>query len=89
MKYRLPKYEDIDILKEYVEEHYSNYERSISASNGMTNMNYKEWVEKIDRNTEKADDEWGKYFLYLAFDDNEKFDIIVSNKCCYYYFLHL
>jgi len=72
MKYRLPKYEDIDILKEYVEEHYSNYERSISASNGMINMNYKEWVEKINRNTEKSDDEWGRYFLYLAFDENEK-----------------
>ena len=72
MKYRLPKYEDIAILKDYVEEHYSNYERNISASNWMTNMNFKEWVEKINRNTEKADDEWGKYFLYLAFDDNEK-----------------
>jgi len=32
MKYRLPKYEDLDILKEYVNEHYSNYERNISAS---------------------------------------------------------
>ncbi len=40
MKFRLPKYEDEYILKEYVEEHYSNYERNISASNGMTNMNY-------------------------------------------------
>ena len=38
MKYRLPEYEDINILKDYVEEHYSNYERSISASLGMTNM---------------------------------------------------
>jgi len=72
MKYRLPSYEDIDILKEYVEEHYSNYERSISASNGMTNMNFKDWVDKINRNAEKADDEWGRYLLYLAFDDNDK-----------------
>ena len=30
------------ILKEYVEEHYSNYERSISASVGLTEMNYQE-----------------------------------------------
>ncbi len=58
MKYRLPRYEDFDILKEYVEENYSNNERSISASNGMTNMNFKDWVEKINRNSEKADDEW-------------------------------
>ncbi len=72
MKYRLPKYEDINILKDYVEEHYSNYERSISASIGMTNMNFKEWVEKVNRNSEKADDEWGKYYLYLVFNDNNK-----------------
>ena len=72
MKYRLPKYEDINILKEYVEEHYSNYERSISASNGMTNMKFKEWVDKINRNVENADDEWGKYYLYLVFNENDK-----------------
>ena len=72
MKYRLPKNDDVDLLKEYVEEHYSNYERSISASNGMTNMNYEQWVEKINRNSEVADDEWGRYYLYLAFDDNDK-----------------
>lgn len=32
MKYRLPTIEDERILMEYVGEHYSNYERSISAS---------------------------------------------------------
>lgn len=64
MKYRLQQYEDFDILKEYVEEHYSNYERSISASNGMTNMNFKDWVKKINRNSEKADDEWGRYLIF-------------------------
>lgn len=71
MKYRLPRYEDFGILKEYVEEHYSNYERSISASNGMTNMNFKDWVDKVNRNSEKADDEWGRYLLFLAFDNND------------------
>ena len=35
-------------------------------------MNYKEWVDKVNRNAEKADDDWGKYYLYLAFDDNGK-----------------
>ncbi len=72
MKYRLPKYEDADMLKEYVEEHYSNYEGSISASVGMTDMNYKDWIEKVNRNTERADDEWGKYYLYLVFNDDDK-----------------
>jgi predicted acetyltransferase len=72
MKYRLPTLGDLDILKEYVEEHYSNYERSISASNGLTNMDYNKWVDKINRNSETADDDWGKYYLYLVLDENEK-----------------
>ena len=72
MNYRLPTINDYEILKEYVEEHYSNQERSISASNRLTSMNFKEWVEKMNRNSEKADDEWGRYYVYLVFDDNKK-----------------
>lgn len=71
MKYRLPTINDYEILKEYVIEHYSNQERSISASLGMTNMKYEEWVNKINRNSENADDEWGKYYLYLVFDEDK------------------
>ena len=40
MNYRLPKLEDYEILKEHVIEHYSNYERSISASLGMTKLDF-------------------------------------------------
>lgn len=72
MKYRLPELDDYDILKEYVIEHYSNSEKSISASLGMTDMEYIEWVKKVKGNSEKADDKWGKYYLYLVFNDNEK-----------------
>jgi predicted acetyltransferase len=71
MEYRLPTINDKDNLKDYVEEHYSNYERSISASNGLTNMDYNKWVEKINRNSLEADDDWGKYLLYLVFDNNK------------------
>ena len=71
MNYRLPKLEDYEILKEYVIEHYSNHERSISASLGMTNMKYEDWVEKVNRNSQKADDEWGRYYLYLVFDEDK------------------
>ncbi len=71
MNYRLPTLEDYEILKEYVIEHYSNHERSISASLGMTNMKYEDWVEKVNRNSEKTDDEWGRYYLYLAFDKDK------------------
>ena len=56
MKYRLPKYEDLDILKEYVNEHYSNYERNISASVAQIYMNYKECVEKVSKNSETDGD---------------------------------
>lgn len=72
MKYRLPKIEDKEILIDYVKEHYSNYERSITASNGLTSNNYVEWVNKINKNSSIADDDWGKYLLYLVFDDNER-----------------
>lgn len=72
MYYRLPKKEDKDILIDYVEEHYSNQENSISASVLMTSMNFEKWVEKVNRNSIIADDEWGRYYLYLVFDDNNK-----------------
>ncbi len=68
MEYRLPTINDHGILKEYVEEHYANAERSISASMGLTGTDYAGWVEKISRSAENAVDEWGKYCLYLAFD---------------------
>ena len=71
MNYRLPTLEDYEILKEYVIEHYSNHERSISASVEMTNMKYEDWVNKVNRNSEIADDEWGRYYLYLAFDGDK------------------
>ena len=71
MNYRLPTYDDEIILKEYVSEHYANYEKSISASNNLTNMNYKDWVDKVNRNTHTPDDDWGKYYLYLVFDNNK------------------
>ena len=68
MEYRLPTLSDYELLKDYVEEHYSNHERSISASLGMTNMEYNDWVSKVTRNCEIADDEWGRYYLYLVLD---------------------
>lgn len=71
MNYRLPTYDDYEILNDYVSEHYANYERSISASNNLTNMNYKEWVDKINRNVHTPDDDWGRYYLYLVFDNNK------------------
>ncbi|MBQ6606985.1 MAG: GNAT family N-acetyltransferase [Firmicutes bacterium] len=72
MKYRLPAAYDRQILKEYVEEHYANGERSISASLGLTGTDYDAWVEKVNRNSKESDDDWGRYYLYLAFDDSDR-----------------
>ena len=70
MKYRSPVIEDHQILKEYVAEHYANGERSISASLGLTGMDYVAWVDKVNRSSREADKVWGRYYLYLAFDEN-------------------
>ncbi len=71
MEYRLPTYDDYELLKDYVIEHYENNERGISASNNLTKMNYKEWVDKINRNVNSSDDDWGRYYLYLVFDNTK------------------
>ncbi len=71
MIYRLPTIDDYDILKNYVCEHYSNHEKSISASLNLTNMKYEDWVSKINKNSNEASDEWGKYYLYLVFDNDK------------------
>ena len=71
MNYRLPTLDDYEILKDYVIEHYSNSEKNINASLGMINMKYEDWVKKVNRNSKEADDEWGRYYLYLAFDEDK------------------
>ena len=71
MEYRLPTKDDEEILKDYVEEYYANYEKDITASLNLTSTNYQEWQEKINRNSNTPDDEWGKYYLYLVFDNNK------------------
>ena len=72
MRYRLPNINDYDILKEYAIEHFSNHEKGISASLGMTNMPFDEWVEKVNRNSTISDDEWGRYYLYLVFNEADR-----------------
>ena len=71
MKYRLPKLEDKNQVYEYIREHYENNEKSLSASNGLTSMNYKDWVEKINRNVTVPDEVWGKSLTYFVFDNNK------------------
>lgn len=69
--YRLPEKEDQAILLAYVREHYDNRETGISASLGLTSMEYSEWVEKIHKNAVIGDEAWGKSLLYLCFDQQK------------------
>lgn len=71
MIYRLPEAEDQAILQAYVREHYENHEAGISASMGLTSMEYSRWVEKIRQNADAGDEAWGKSMLYLCFDQQK------------------
>lgn len=71
MKFRLPELKDKEIIKLYIEEHYSHNEKSLSASNKLTSMNFEDWVNKIQNNACVPDKEWGKSLTYLAFDEND------------------
>ena len=71
MIYRLPEISDKSILQEYIQEHYDNKETGISASLGLSIMEYTDWVEKIQRNASEGDEQWGKSLLYLCFDNDK------------------
>lgn len=71
MKFRLPELKDKEIIKLYIEEHYSHNEKSLSASNKLTSMNFEDWVNKIHNNACVPDKERGKSLTYLAFDDTD------------------
>lgn len=67
LTYRLPTLEDEEIIKEYVQEHYDNKEDHISASIGLTKMDYKDWVDKAHRMKTEPQGPWGKSYLFLCF----------------------
>jgi len=71
MIYRLPEIGDKEILQEYVQEHYSHKETSISASMGLSSYEYPEWVEMIHKNALVGDALWGKSLLYLCYDKSK------------------
>ncbi len=68
MNFRLPELFDKDILRDYVQEHHDNGENSISASLGLSSTDFAQWMEKIHRNAEVGDAQWGKSLLYLCFE---------------------
>ena len=70
MTYRLPEKGggDREMLCEYVREHRENGETDISASHGLTDSEYSEWVGKIHKNASEGDGTWGKSLLYLCLE---------------------
>lgn len=44
MKFRLPELKDKEMIKLYIEEHYSHNEKNLSASNKLTSMDFEDWV---------------------------------------------
>ena len=72
MKFILPEMEDRSEIMLYIQEHYSNNEKSLSATSSLPLMEYGEWVKKIHDNTFISDPVWGKSFTYLAFSDENE-----------------
>ncbi len=68
MIYRLPELSDQAALQEYIQEHRSCGENSISASMGLISAGYPDWVEKMRANASAGDELWGKSLLYLCID---------------------
>lgn len=68
MNYRLPEISDEMLLRKYATEHYDHGETRISASLGLADSDYRNWVEKIRTNASVGNEKWGKSLLYLCFD---------------------
>lgn len=71
MELRKPTLLDKEKLLDYVKEHYDNGEMSISASNGMSTMDYEEWLEKLKNDEEGKNIEWGISETYILVDNNK------------------
>lgn len=71
MKYRLPELEDKEIVKKYIEEHYSCNIEKLNGSTKLLSMKYEDWVEMIHNNAILGDNDWGKSLTYLVFNDED------------------
>ena len=59
------------MLLDYIKEHHNNGEASISASNGMPNMEYEIWLNKLKDDEEGKNIEWGISETYILIDENK------------------
>ena len=60
MELRKPTMNDEIRIKKYIEEHYDNGEYEIYASNGLTSMNYEDWLEYLAYCEKGLDKEFSK-----------------------------
>lgn len=72
MKFRMPELSDKNEVLLYIKDHYSHNEKSLSATNMLTSMDYAEWVKKIHDNVTIGHEQWGKSYTYLAFSEENQ-----------------
>lgn len=70
MKLKEPTLLAKEALLDYIEEHYSNGETSIHASNCLPVMDYDDWINKLGTDRTLGDKDWGVSETYLAIDDD-------------------
>ena len=71
MRLRKPTINDKQMLVEYVNEHHAYGEMSISASNGMSAMEYEEWLEKLKNDEIGKNKELGISETYILVDETK------------------
>ena len=69
MELRKPILSDKEKLLDYIKEHHDNGEINISASNGITSMEYEMWLEKLKNDEEGKNIEWGISETYILVDE--------------------
>jgi len=73
--FRPPNINDEKILCDYMNEHYLNHEKNITASMGFSNHAFLDWIGIVENN-EFVGNEFGKSLLYLCFDNNKLIGIL-------------
>lgn len=68
MELRKPTLDDELLLMDYIKEHYDNGEYSISASNMLPTMGYKDWINKLKQDEVLGDLDWGVSETYILVD---------------------
>lgn len=66
---RKPTINDENLINKYLKEHYENGEKEIHASNGLTTMPFKEWIERLAKIEKTPEQDWGISETYIGEED--------------------